>query len=149
MIILTSSTLRTLNATSIEELFIILKRDFIDNETYLSKGEQHYFIVTIQHQTKRGKHYEKYSCLKSKELDLGLLSILIGFIILIVGTKIYKAKIMSIAFEENGLFLSIQKMQIKEEYLLHYMGKNELKYLWKYVIEIKKTEKYWASIKHQ
>jgi len=44
MIILTSTTLTTLNPTSIEELFAIFKRDFIDNETYLSKEERHYPI---------------------------------------------------------------------------------------------------------
>ena len=44
MIILTSTTLTTLNPTSIEELFTIFKRDFIDNETYLSKEEQHYLV---------------------------------------------------------------------------------------------------------
>ena len=44
MIILTSATLTTLNPTSIEELFTIFKRDFIDNETYLSKEEQRYLI---------------------------------------------------------------------------------------------------------
>jgi len=44
MIILTSVTLTTLNPTSIKELFAIFKRDFIDNETYLSKEEQHYLV---------------------------------------------------------------------------------------------------------
>jgi len=44
MIILTSATLTTLNPISIEELFAIFKRDFINNETYLSKKEQRYLI---------------------------------------------------------------------------------------------------------
>lgn len=44
MIILTSATLRTLNPITIEELFSIFKRDFIDNETYLTKEEQSYLI---------------------------------------------------------------------------------------------------------
>gem|GEM_PF-1327763 len=44
MIILTSMSLSTLNVTSIEELFTIFKKDFIDNETYLTKDTQSYFI---------------------------------------------------------------------------------------------------------
>jgi len=41
---LPSITIKTLNATSIKELFIIFKRDFIDNETYLFKEEQCYLV---------------------------------------------------------------------------------------------------------
>jgi len=44
MFILTSMTLSTLNIRGIEELFSIFKRDFIDNETYLTKEEQSCFI---------------------------------------------------------------------------------------------------------
>lgn len=44
MFILTSMTLSNLNIKGIEELFAIFKRDFIDNETYLTKEEQSYLI---------------------------------------------------------------------------------------------------------
>ena len=44
MIILTLPTLLTLNEIGIKELFTIFKKDFIDNETYLTKGTQKYFI---------------------------------------------------------------------------------------------------------
>jgi len=44
MYILTSMTISTLNSKGIEELFSIFKRDFIDNETYLTKGKQSYLI---------------------------------------------------------------------------------------------------------
>lgn len=44
MIILTSTFISSLNVTSIEELFSIFKKDFIDNDTYLTKNSQSYFI---------------------------------------------------------------------------------------------------------
>ena len=44
MIILTSMPLSTLNVTSIEELFAIFKKDFIDTQTYLAKDEQSFNI---------------------------------------------------------------------------------------------------------
>ena len=44
MFLLTSMSLSTLNIRGIEELFAIFKKDFIDNETYLTKDTQSYFI---------------------------------------------------------------------------------------------------------
>jgi len=44
MFILTSTSISTLNITGIETLFTIFKKDFIDNETYLIKDTQSYFI---------------------------------------------------------------------------------------------------------
>ena len=44
MIILTSMSLSTLNVTSIEELFAIFKKDFIDTQTCLAKYEQSFNI---------------------------------------------------------------------------------------------------------
>jgi len=44
MLILTSTSISTLNRVGIEELFTIFKEDFMENETYLRKDTQDYFI---------------------------------------------------------------------------------------------------------
>jgi len=88
------------------------------------------------------KFYEKYSFLESAELNFGLSAIAIGTAILIVGLKIYSSKVRPLIFEENGLYLSPQKFQIEQEFLLQSMGENKYRYLWRYVKEVEKTKEY-------
>lgn len=89
-----------------------------------------------------GKFYEKYSFIESEELNFGLSAIAIGTIILIVGLKIYSSKVRPLIFEENGLYLSPQKFEIHQDYLLQSMGENQYRYQWKYVKEVEKTNEY-------
>ena len=89
-----------------------------------------------------GKFYEKYSFIESEELNFGLSAIAIGTAVLIVGLKIYSSKVRSLIFEENGLYLSPQKFQIEENFLLQSLGENQYRYLWKYVKEVEKTKEY-------
>ena len=89
-----------------------------------------------------GKYYEKYGYLESEELNFGLSAIAIGTIILIIGLKIYSLNVRPLIFEKNGLYLSPQTFRIEEECLLHHMGDNQYRYLWKYVKEVEKTENY-------
>ncbi len=86
------------------------------------------------------KFYEKYRFLESEELDFGLSAIAVGTVILVIGLNVYNSKVKQLIFEENGLYLSPQKFQIEQESLLHSMGDNQYRYLWKYVKEVEKTQ---------
>ena len=89
-----------------------------------------------------GKFYEKYSFIHSEELNYGLSAIAIGTVILIVGLKIYSSKVRPLIFEEDGLYLSPQKFEIHQDYLLQKMGENQYRYKWRYVKEVEKTKDY-------
>lgn len=87
------------------------------------------------------KHYIDHSVL-SYSLDIGLMSIAASIIFLLVGSTIYTIKARPLVFKKDGLYLSTQKIQIKPECLMQYLGENEYKYQWRYIHRTIKTKKY-------
>lgn len=89
-----------------------------------------------------GKHYQKYKYFESEELNYGLAFLGIGVIVLIVGIWIYNKNIRPLIFEDDWLYLSLQKFIVNDECLVQKMGENEHKYQWQYVKSIEKTNEY-------
>ena len=87
------------------------------------------------------KHYEHYRCFENEELNFGIKLIVLAFVTLFIGLRVYSSKIKPLIFEKNGLFLSLLSFEIQKEYLVHYMAENRHEYRWKYVQEIEKTKK--------
>jgi len=87
-------------------------------------------------------HYEKYSYFENTELTFGLKLIVLAFVILIVGLKIYNVKVKPLIFEKGGLFLSQLSFQIENDYLVHFMADDRHEYRWENMKEIEKTEGY-------
>lgn len=88
------------------------------------------------------EHYEKYSYLQNAELTFGITLIVLAFIILFVGLKIYNLKVRPLIFEKDGLFLSKLSFHIESDYLVHFMSDNRYEYRWKNMQEVEKTESY-------
>ena len=86
------------------------------------------------------KHYEHYEYLENEELSFGIKAIVLAFITLFIGLKIYSIKTKPLIFEKNGLYLSLLSFEIQKEYLVHCMAENRHEYRWKYVQEIEKTK---------
>lgn len=86
------------------------------------------------------KFYKIYGALDTHNLDNGLIALLAGVVILIVGFKIYLTQARPLIFAKDGVFLSLQTFVIDDDYLIHFLGRNESHYLWDSILEVEKTK---------
>lgn len=88
------------------------------------------------------KFYEKYDFLPKEKLNFGLSAIIIGTLILFVGSRLYNSKARPLIFNQNGLFLAPRLCRIESNHLYIQLGDSQHIYQWKYVNEIEQTKDY-------